>query len=330
MEPRPHRQLGLGAIVNADISNAVGLVLVLGLAMVGAMWAGAPVSPTAPTPIEAPEAVGDGLPVDARGVAIAPKAYQHIVSLHTVADHLLLQLVERKRIAGITAHTQSTHPTAWKFDGIPTVASSDDPEAILALQPDLVVTSNFAAEATVARLRDAGIPVFDLGELRGVDATLEDISVLGALVLETPRAKMLRDTFQRELDALRHNVDASDRVPGLWLTLYGDAIYGGTAGTSYADMLLYGGIHDIAADHGYTAWPRYSAEDVLEMRPQLVVTQAGMAPSICSHDALQHLPACGPGGRVIEAPAGWESDPGLGIVQAAAGLLAVLQPSASP
>ena len=133
-------------------------------------------------------------------------AYQRIASLNAVADHLLLHLVEPERVVLVTGHSATAHPDAFRFGGRPTAATSAEIEEVLALQPDLVVASIFTDEAWLARLREAGVAVFDLGDMRGASTTLANIDALGALLDQRPRAARLRDRYSLQLRALEDAV----------------------------------------------------------------------------------------------------------------------------
>lgn len=315
--------------MRADLLNAAALAVSLAAAMLGALWqegdqplAGANVV-TAPVP----EAADVTELVDARGRTVAVGDYQRITSMNTLSDHILLHLVEPRRLASITTHTTDQHPEHWRFGDRPGISRADQIEEILGLQPDLVLASKFADEAFMSRIREAGIPVFDLGEMRGVDTTLQNIRALGVLLNQRERAAALERRFRRELAALDAAVPDDQMPVGIYLSVYGDSYFGGTAGSSYADMLRYAGVRDLAAEHGYREWPRYSPEQLLAMDPTLIVTQQGMGVLICKHSVLRDLAACDDGGRVVEVPGTYHSDPGLGLVEAAAGVQALVHPN---
>ncbi|MEL6345825.1 MAG: ABC transporter substrate-binding protein [Myxococcota bacterium] len=313
--------------MKADLLNAAALGVALAAAMLGALWQeGEPLDVDANVIAAMPAAPGATELTDARGKTIAVKDYQRIASLNTVADHVLLHLVEPDRLIGITGYTADTHPEQWRFGERPGVSRSDQIEEILSLRPELVVTSKFADEAFMSRLREAGIAVFDLGEMRGVQTTLQNIRTLGALLDQRERAAALERRYLRELAALDAAVPDEQMPAGIYLSVYGDSYFGGSSGSSYADMLRYAGVRDLAAEHGYREWPRYSPEQLLAMDPTLIITQQDMGAVICRHSVLRDLAACDKGGRVIEVPGTYHSDPGLGLVEAAAGILALVHP----
>ena len=313
--------------MNADGFNALALVAALSLATLGALW----IDPT--SGLRSMEAIKKdyfaeppSVVSDARGGKVPVGVYPRIASLNTVADHILLQLVEPERLVAVTKHTREEHPEGWRFGGRVGLPDSRDTEAVLAVQPDLVIASKFSDEAYMARLREAGIRVFDLGDMRGIATTRENILTLGRLLAVEERAARLRDAFDRRAAALEAAVDDEEKPSGLYLTVVGDAWFGGTAGSSHADVLRLAGVRDLAAEHGYRNWPQYSPEQLLAMEPNLVITREGMGDILCAHEALDRLPACGPQGMIVEIDSAYDSDPGLGLLEAAARTQALIHP----
>jgi len=307
--------------------NTAALLTALGLATWGATVRMAPSQPEAHL-VVAPSAAPHATELtDARGQVVPVAAYQRIVSINSVADPILLELVPPEHLIAVTGYSRDTHPEGYRFGTRPTVAQSSDIEIILSLKPDLVIGSRFADESFMARLREAGIAVFDPGDLRGVTTTLHTIQTLGQLLAQPERAARVAHDYQMRLTALASAVPEDERVPGIWLTLYGDALYGGTTGSSYGDMLHYSGIIDLAAQAGYRDWPQFSLEELLTLDPPLVVTGSGMGTPLCSHSTLKQLACCQAGGRVVEVPGKYHSDPGLGIVHAALGVQQLVHPT---
>lgn len=317
--------------MKTDLINAGALFLALLLASVGAVWqGGGAVETVAVVALEEQILVAVDELADARGVVVPTGHYQRIVSLNTVADHLLLDLVAPERLVGVTGYTIDGHVDAWRFGNRASVGRSEDLEKVLSLQPDLVVTSQFSDEAYMARLREQGIQVFDLGDMRGVESTVGDVLVLGVLLKQEARAHRLVEGFRRELSALESAKGRGEQPWGMYLSVLGDSVFGGTTGTSYADMLHYGGVRDLAAEHGFKEWPRYNPEQLLEMNPALILTQEGMGEIICTHSALGLLAACSTEGHVLEMTGKHHLDPGMGLVEAAAQVRALVDSAFGP
>ncbi len=316
--------------MNLEIANAAALAVILALATWGALQQEDAAAPRGTVVVAAAPSAPASALVDARGQRVASADYQRIVSLNTVADPVLLLLVEPERLVAVSEYSLDQHPDGFRYAGRPGVARAADLEPILGLAPDLVVASKFADEAFMARLRDEDIAVFDLGEMRGVGTTLMNVRTLGQLLRQPERAARVESDYLLRLAALDAAVPDALEAPGLYLSIYGDSLFGGSAGSSYADLLHYAGVDDLAEAHGYREWPKFSPEQLLGIDPPLVVTQTGMADALCAHSTLRRLSCCRPGGRVVEVPGKFHSDPGLGLVHAAAALQRLVHPGRAP
>lgn len=307
--------------MKARLLNAAGLVLCLGtsawlsLELSGAAALDAP--ETSPRPHE--EDVSADSVRDANDVLAEAGSYQRIASLNPVADHLLLRLVEPRRLIAITDVTDRGHPDRWRFGSVEVIGRSDPLESLLVLRPDLVITSQFVDVSRAERMRESGITVFNLGEMRGVQTTLKSIDVLGRLLTAPKRAQFLRERYERDLRALRA-VPRQAGIEGIYVSVYGDSFFGGTVGTSYGDVLELAGIRDLAAAAGFVDWPQYTAEQLLVLDPPILVTREGTAASIRAHPILSRLRAARQGGQILEIQSAYDGDAGLGVVPAAAAL----------
>ncbi len=323
--------------MRTHLINGLGLVLALTTsALLSQVGSGDPVDGDGP----ADDSSGRKLPAiaagtdttrveDADGVAVLAADYSRIVSLNPVADHLLLRLVEADRLVGISSVTDNGHPERWRFGQTEVVARADSLERVFTLRPDLVVASPFVDVAKVARLRANGIHVFNLGEMRGIETTLKSIDALGALLQVPERRASLRLGLERDLQALE--ASAAERlkehgeVRGLYLSVYGDSFFGGTSGTSYGDVLRLAGIQDVAERAGYVDWPQYTAEQVLLLDPEVLVTRRGMEDAIRAHPVLGRLRAARVPHRILPLDPAYDGDAGLGVIEAASGLQSSLE-----
>lgn len=262
---------------------------------------------------------------DAQGREFQPEAFQRVVSLHTTADRVLPQLVEAKRIAAVSGYSRDKHPEGWRLSHWPSIADSKDLESILALEPDLVIVSTLTDASVAERLREQGVTVFVLGTTSGLDTMYEAIQSLGVMLKVKKRAQTLIRRYKLQQSALEHQAAEQPALLGMYLSVYGDSFFGGTRGSSYADLLRLGGIADLAAQNGYEKWPKFSLEQLLALDPELVVTPTGGAKIICDHSGIRRIRACGPSGRFIEMEEALLSDPGPGLLDAAAQLQTILR-----
>ncbi len=307
----------------ADLLNGAGLLATL-VAIVFAVSAvtgsaGSPrQSASAPSQYDADSSPQSAI-TDATGHPVDIGERRRVVAASTTAADILVTIYERDRLVGVPSASASHRTRAHLVAGLPTFEALSDLERIISLQPDLVVTNGHAAERDIARLRERGIDVFDLGPMAGAEAWLGDVTELARLLDVEERAVAVVDEFNA---AMRPRDQTNMRA--LYIGVYGQSLYGGATGTSYHDVLIAAGLHDAAADAGYSDWPEYNAEEVLTMQPDLVVTADGMGRALCAHPGLHLLAACQTQ-RVIELPSELLHDPGIGMPDAARALRNRLQ-----
>lgn len=95
-------------------------------------------------------------------IIAAGAAPQRIASLNLVSDIVLLDLVPAERIAALStlAGRAELSPVAEHARALP--CTRPDAEAVLALQPDLVIGARWGQGATLDLLRRLGIPVHEV------------------------------------------------------------------------------------------------------------------------------------------------------------------------
>lgn len=252
---------------------------------------------------------------DATGQPIAVRDYARIVSTSTIADQVLIEIIEPDRLLAVSGHTLRTQESRAYADKIG-VERARDIETIIELRPDIVFINNFIDRRQVERLKDAGLNVFDMGEMRGLETLLPNIQQLAAVLDVPERGKELADDLMARLDAVSGDIAPDDRRRGLYIGIHGDRLYGGTAGTSFHDVLVAGGLVDMAAEAGFHGWPAFTNEQLLSLDPPWIITNPGTERSLCRHPGFQSLSACRVG-QIRSIDTDLLTDPGLGIVKAA-------------
>jgi iron complex transport system substrate-binding protein len=244
------------------------------------------------------------------------------MSTGVLPDRLLLELCEPDRILAFSATSTRPSPWSFRYAGKPAVDGLGPVESMIALKPDLILMNNFGAIDRVAKLRAAGIEVFDLGQLRGMSTLLPTIEILAELVGHPERGMHLAAAFERRMKNVAGRLDPGlERRRAMYIASIGPRLYGGTTGTSYHDVLVHAGLTDVAASR-YVDWPQYTAEQVLSLAPDLVLTKAGMASIVCAYPGMDRLPACKTASGIVELPAALLDDPGPAMLEATEELFA--------
>jgi iron complex transport system substrate-binding protein len=312
------------------LGNSLLLLLGLGLATAAA-WPRSDQEPwrkvvlaTHTSATHIPPFGSDGAEIrDASGHPVRRQRYQRIVSTNLVTDRLLVELCEPARILAVSRAAAARRRDGYRYQGLRTVDGFGAPEAMVTLRPDLVLTNSFGVPGVAARLRDAGIEVFDLGELRGERSFAFVVSSLGVLLDVPERAGRLLASFTSRMRALPTSLGG--RVPrrGLFLSTLGPDLQGGTIGTSYHDILVAAGLVDVAAAR-YRDWPAYSPEQVLDLQPEVVVTRRGYSAAICRYPGMDHIGPCQGQGAIVELDGELLDEPGLAMLEAAEELFAAI------
>ena len=308
-----------------DVANVAALLL----AVAGTVVLGWPHSSTRARTVRASTPAAFGAPArvpldngafaipDAAGHLVPLRHYRRIVSTNLVTDRLLVELCEPTRILAISTAAAERKRDGFRYQGMTTVDGFGPAEAMVALQPDLVLTNSFGAPGHSERLRSAGIEVFDLGELHG-EKSLSYVALgLGELLEVPEHARQLHAQFHdsHAQGELRPGDAQAPSAPCIFRP-WAPNLQGGTRGTSYHDILVAAGLIDVAAK-SYRDWPAYAAEQVLALAPEIIVTREGFAEGICKYPGMDHAPPCRGQGRIVELPGELLDEPGLAMLETA-------------
>ncbi|MCA9576473.1 MAG: ABC transporter substrate-binding protein [Polyangiales bacterium] len=252
---------------------------------------------------------------DADGTVVPVRSYQRIGSFSPIADVVLLETVAPTRIIGL-AGTMRDGLGSHRFEGIRSIDGARV-EEVLALNPDLIIVSGMSDAGHVRQLRDAGVQVFRLGEMRGLSTFARDARLVSALVDASGAGAQLATSLERRMRMVAADIPLSRRPRALYLGVMGRGLYGGAQHTSYHDVLIAAGLRD-ALDH-MDGWPELTPEQVLAMDPDVVVLHQGTRGLLCQRDGFATMRACRglAGTQVVELPSGILNDPGLGMLPCA-------------
>lgn len=305
--------------------NGAIAVLALALSFIGGARSSATPSPVArdsassagsePRPTGPHQnAQGQSVLLDAGGWPMPMRQYSRIASASALADPILLRLCSPDRIVAYSEHSLTSRDN-HRFSRKSQAISSRRIEAILQLAPDLLVINSLGQAAQIRQLREAGIAVFDLGAMRGLSTFLENVEQLGWLVGHPERGQRYALQFGQRMENIYKFGLHSARPSAIYVGFHAGRLYGGTTGTSYHDVLHNAGLNDIAK-LDFQGWPAFTAENLLMLNPQFIVTQTNMGAQICADNSLSRLRACGEVGAIVELEPQLIGDPGVGMLAA--------------
>lgn len=254
---------------------------------------------------------------DAGGHVVPLADYRHIASGTTVADDLLLHLAEPERIAALTEYGKSTALEKQLYGDRPTLRSQHRIEQLKELGVDLLILNHLGAPAELARVREAGIEVFDLGEMRGLATLLPNMEAVAALLGDRERGVQLAERLKRRMHAVGSHIPKAQRKRALYVSAYGGQLFTGATRSSYNDVIEAAGLID-AAEGKFRDYAQVDPEQLLELDPDFVITQVTSRPTLCRISGLDRLRACANGAQgVLGVDDALIGDPGLGMLEAA-------------
>ncbi len=254
--------------------------------------------------------------IDANGAQIPLRPYQRIISLGIASDALLAELCEPNRIIAVSTYLRG--PLTVRLNGKPRLAGLENLEAIVAHKPDLVLVSASADETDrITRLREAGLTICDLGTQGGVATLIPNIRRVGALLQADERAEQYLTIFNRRLANVAASLPPNHaKRRALYLGVFGREIYGGTVGSSFHDILTAAGLIDVAATE-FTGWPAFSLEQVIVLKPDVIVLSPNSAMALRALPGASLLTALHNPEGLIEIEAELIEDPGPRLLEAA-------------
>jgi iron complex transport system substrate-binding protein len=138
---------------------------------------------------------------------------QRIVSLNLCIDQMLLDIVPRERIAGLSFLATDPSMSLMHREATGILGVRGSAEEILALEPDLVIAGEYTTAATVALLRRLGRRVEVVSMATSFDQIRAIVRQLSALTGETERGERLIADFDRRLSDVKTRAVARSEGP---------------------------------------------------------------------------------------------------------------------
>lgn len=208
----------------------------------------------------------------------AEQGPQRIVSLNLCVDQILIDLVRPDRIAALS-HLAADPELSNISDRARTLPSiRGDAEAVLGLDPDLVVAGTFSHAATLALLERVGRRVVRIALASDLDGIRESVRQIAAAVHERERGAALVASFDARLAAVAPHSNDIDKsaLPPMLPTALMYQINGLASGSGTLDdaVLRAAGFRNLATGLELGAGGRLPLEVLVAMPPDLLVLAA--------------------------------------------------------
>lgn len=202
---------------------------------------------------------------------------QRIVSLALAADEVLLALLEdRSRILALEEFVDDPRASNVALEAraipgrVPLAA-----EAILALEPDLVILPPWSDATTEGLLALEGVPVHRAGSPSSIDDVRAQIRALAAVIGERARGEELIASMDARLAAVGERARGHRARSSVLLWSWSG--HSPARGTLFSDVVAVAGGRDAAGEQGLTGFASISIEGLLAMDPEAIVLERYVA-----------------------------------------------------
>ena len=190
-----------------------------------------------------------------------------IVSLAPSITEILFALELSERLVGATQF--SDHPAAAR--SLPKVGSYVhlNVEKIVALRPDLcIAVKDGNPISAIDKLENMAIPVYavDPRDLEAVLATLEE---LGRLLGVADKATETVNHLRARIDLVKQHICGASHRPTVFFQIGISPIVSVGTPTFLHELITMAGGINLA--QGKTPYPRFSKEEVIVMRPEIII-----------------------------------------------------------
>ena len=174
--------------------------------------------------------------------------------------------------------------------GKPNIGGYFDPsiEAIVGLEPDLVLTDGYVA--SIAQLEGLGVP-FVVWQPTDMDGVLEGIEMLGSITGCEQQASAIVDDMTSRIDAVVETVGSAASPRVFYVFDATDTSKPWTAGPgSFVDDLIRLAGGDNVAGEAASAWAQFSIEELVNSDPEVILVDSMHGTAVIAPDALDDLP----------------------------------------
>lgn len=308
---------------------------VAGILLLGFLLSACSAATVAPTgtptivPTATPIVVTDGLE---RQISL-PQPAQRIVSLAPSNTEILFaigagsQVVGRDEFSNYPQQALDLPAVGGSFGGY-------NEEAIVSLNPDLILAAEINTPEQVKSLEDLGLTVYLLPNPTTLEEMYENLKLIGRLTGQEANAKALVEALQARVAAIDAQVSAITDRPKVFYELDGtdpSAPYTAGAGTFIDLLITRAGGENIGAVMG-VPWGQLSIEQIVIQDPEIILlgdaAYGVTVESVGQRAGWENLKAV-KNGRVFPFNDDLLSRPGPRLVDGLEALFAVLHPEVS-
>jgi iron complex transport system substrate-binding protein len=208
---------------------------------------------------------------DGNAIVIPPKAPERIVSLGASDSEILGALGLSSRVVAVDYYTN--YPVALAAKPKISNANGDyNVEAIVADQPDLVLSFGGETKTVDGQLEAVHITVVDMPQL-DLTGTLLEVRLVGQLVHSESQASQIVSGLESRIAAVKAKVAGSTPISVYMEVGYVAPTAYVFGGTSFGDELIQdaGGTNVFGADSANGGYPSVGNESIISADPQVII-----------------------------------------------------------
>ena len=192
---------------------------------------------------------------------------ERIVSMGLCTDQLLLLLAERSQIASLSVWSQDRN-MSYLIDQVGDIPLNNaSVEEVVRFEPDLVVTSQFAAWDTAKFLRQLGYDVRQIPQAKSIDDIYALLRLVGGWTGQQAAAEALIDDMRHRLEQIRQRY--AER-PQKTVIVYSPNGFTIGANTLENDLFEHAGYVNLAAQMGIEGFRTIALEKLVAADPDVL------------------------------------------------------------
>jgi iron complex transport system substrate-binding protein len=272
-------------------------------------------SPNTPTSESEPLILTDGL--DRALVFYEP--FQRIISFAPSNTEILFAVGAGSQVVGREEFSDYP-PEASQIQSIGSLYGDLNTEAIVALEPDLVLAAEITSPEQIQAVNDLGIPVFALPNPVDFSGLYTNIETVGLLTGHETEASTLIQSLRDRVNAVTEAVTDAEPI-SVYYEVDGtdpNAPWTAGAGTFHDLLINMAGGRNITAD--LELWVQVSVEEIIAKDPRVMIFAAApwiptTAASVAERPGWGEITAIAEG-AVYPIDSNWTDRPGPRLVDA--------------
>lgn len=199
------------------------------------------------------------------------KPYNRVVSLTLSSDEMLLSLVPKERIQGLSGKINSQKDISFiadKTSGFPVVEGNI--EVLMDMNPDLVVAADWMKKDVILQLKSLGVDLFVYKTPNNFAEQKDLILEYSKLLDVEARGKEIVEDMDRRLKILQEKI-AKKNLPKPEILLYTPFESTSGANTTFDDMVRLINGRNIAKESGIKNSEKLSKEKIIDLNPEIII-----------------------------------------------------------